>query len=149
MRFARRLLCILLALGILLNSTLLTLAEDDFELELEALEDGELFSGELEDSLFDDPEENQPADNALVYRMDEGGSAMLSDVLEALELKLDLRDIEMVTVMGGGTVYVEDLGVMETTSDLVAVESLEDDYVITAMTDFVEAGIVVYTQDNM
>ena len=152
LKFLRRVLCMLLTLSLLLNSSFFAMMEDELEFALADheveesvhLDDGghlaDLDSG---DGLLSGEQ------NAYRYKLGKKGRAKLSTILKKLKLDLKLEDIEMVVAMGGGTVVLPDETVVEATWDLIYIEPLEDgDYRISALEDFQEAHMTVYTLDG-
>ena len=98
---------------------------------------GELPIEAMPDDMGGDVNEVQPVD----YSYDLGGAsaALLSGILVAADVPLQIDDVEMVGLLGG---YADDAG------RVISVTETENDYVIDVEEDFRETGIAVYTAEK-
>ena len=67
------------------------------------------------------PDDGAKADEGYVYRLRDDSGVLLSEILKALELKIDFEDIQLVTMQGGGIVEDPKKGPVAVTGDLLEV----------------------------
>lgn len=107
--------------------------EDAFEVMLERAEQDSDLPAE-EAGTGEEPAAESGA--ALTYELGGAWPVLLSDILNALDADIEPTEVEMVALLGSGE------------SDAVEVEPLEGDYVISALRDFDEARLALYTAED-
>ena len=145
-RFMKRLLSLLLALYLLLNSFAFAMDDADMYPTLASSEQSgsvEEAPVEMDMSLEGDPQPDQEADpNTFVYILHGETELSIGALIKQLKMPFDLEDIQYVTVLGSE----EDLVLGQ--SEPLTVVMVEQDYIISIEHAFAEAGVTIYTNDG-
>ncbi|MBQ8080330.1 MAG: hypothetical protein IJ240_00355, partial [Clostridia bacterium] len=156
--FAKRLFSILLVLSILLNMPAVAVDEaaavESHSLEIdegvvinaadpEIIESGEV---DLELAGDSDIEDYWLEDNTFTFDLGMSQNVLLSTILAVNELPLDMKWISDVVVLGAPVVDEKKRKAQDT--EYLSIEPVEEDYMITVLWEFLEAGIAVYTIDD-
>ena len=155
-RFARHLLSAFLVLNMLLNSlSFPTLAED---LPMGLSEDAvpELENVTLGEELINLNPVSDVTLNVFAYELNGEKQVLLSSIINEANLPINLKKVEMVAVLGADMVVMPEEN-QEVPAEWLYIEPVKvlvddverDDYSISVLADFVEAGFSVYTENSM
>lgn len=145
----RRLCCAVLALCMMLNTC--GIAADSVALaDALVVEEDVAALDEFEIGLSGEEATHTGGPKTYTYELEGEKELMLSDILKAIKLDISLKKIVEVTVLGSMEEDVTYLpGTDRAPTELLSVTRLENDYRVTVLQGFDEAGIAVYTDDGM
>lgn len=157
-KMCKRIFSLLLVLSLLFNIPAVAIDEtwaadsgkNDLNIEVEADSDesevGETDEYELDLDMGTDGFETNHENNTFTFNMGLAQNVLLSTILSVNQLPLNMDQIIEVMVLG--TPIADETNFMDVGAECLQIERIENDYMITVLRKFLEAGFTVCTVDN-